>query len=198
MEWIFDDGGRAEAGYKGRTGDCVCRAIAIATQRPYKEVYDLINEYGKQERTGKRKKGKSSARSGVYKETVRKVMEHYGWVWHPTMFIGQGCKVHLDEKELPKGRLVVSLSKHEVAVIDGVIHDTYDPSRDGSRCVYGYYTPRTIMKSQTGKYELVVVWETGEKEVFEYDTEKDANTAGEGMEKAFGRQLWWCVRTQYE
>jgi hypothetical protein len=24
-------------------------------------------------------------------------------------------------------------------VIDGVIHDTFDPSRGGTRCVYGYW-----------------------------------------------------------
>jgi hypothetical protein len=33
----------------------------------------------------------------------------------------------------------VSREQHAVAVIDGVIRDTFDPSRDGSRCVYGYY-----------------------------------------------------------
>lgn len=139
MEWIFNDGGREAAGYKGKTGDCVCRAIAIATQRPYKEVYDLINAFSKSERTGKRKRGKSNARTGVYKDTIRKVMEHYGWEWIPTMKIGQGCQVHLRSEELPKGRLVVSVSKHETAVIDGVINDTYDCSRGGTRCVYGYY-----------------------------------------------------------
>lgn len=47
MEFVYNDGGRSEAGFKGTTGDCVCRAIAIATQRPYKEIYDLINEFGK-------------------------------------------------------------------------------------------------------------------------------------------------------
>jgi len=26
-----------------------------------------------------------------------------------------------------------------VAVIDGVINDTYDCSREGTRCVYGYW-----------------------------------------------------------
>lgn len=139
MKFVYNDGGRAAAGYKGTAGDCVCRAIAIATERPYQEVYDLINEYAKSERTGKRKRGKSSARNGVYKQTIRKVMEHYGWRWIPTMQIGQGCKVHLDENELPAGRLVVSVSKHETAVIDGVLNDTYDCTRDGNRCVYGYY-----------------------------------------------------------
>lgn len=42
MKFNYNDGGRADAGYKGKTGDCVCRAISIATERPYKEIYDLI------------------------------------------------------------------------------------------------------------------------------------------------------------
>ena len=138
MEWVFDDGGRAEAGYKGKTGDCACRAIAIAAQRPYKEVYDLINEYAKKERTGKRKKSVSNARTGVYKNTVKKVLEHYGFRWVPTMTIGSGCKVHMDENELPGGRIVCFVSHHYIAVVDGVAHDTYDSTRDGNRCVYGY------------------------------------------------------------
>lgn len=140
MKYIYDDGGRAAAGFKGKTGDCVCRAIAIATGIPYKEVYDLINEYGKSERTGNRKRGKSSARTGVYKDTIKKVMAHLGWKWTPTMQIGQGCKVHLRNDELPSGRLVVNVAKHCVAVIDGVLHDTWDSQMDGNRCVYGYFT----------------------------------------------------------
>jgi hypothetical protein len=55
------------------------------------------------------------------------------------MKIGSGCRVHLRERELPSGRLIVSVSRHMVAVIDGVIHDTHDPSRGGTRCVYGYW-----------------------------------------------------------
>jgi hypothetical protein len=57
------------------------------------------------------------------------------------MQIGSGCTVHLSADELPSGRLVVSVSKHLTAVIDGVIHDTHDPSRRGTRCVYGYWQP---------------------------------------------------------
>lgn len=139
MKYIYNDGGRAAAGFKGITGDCVTRAVAIAAERPYKEVYDLINELAKSERRGKRKRGTSNARTGVYKTTTRKVMAHYGFKWVPTMQIGQGCKVHLTEGELPMGRIVVEVSRHAVAVIDGVINDIYDPSREGTRCVYGYY-----------------------------------------------------------
>lgn len=139
LPFQYDDGGRAAAGYKGDSHDCVTRAIAIATGRPYQEVYDAINGLGTKERIGSRKAGKSNARTGVYKQTLRKYMTNIGWTWVPTMQIGSGCKVHLVQGELPSGRLVVSVSRHSVAVIDGVIHDTSDPSRDGSRCVYGYF-----------------------------------------------------------
>ena len=37
MEFNFNDGGRAKAGYKGRTGDCVARAIAIAAEHHTKK-----------------------------------------------------------------------------------------------------------------------------------------------------------------
>lgn len=145
MKWVYDDGGRAAAGFKGITGDCVCRAIAIATGKPYKEIYDLINEYGRAEHANLKRRGnaynghRSSARTGVYKDTIRKIMTRLGWKWKATMNIGSGCKVHLRKEELPSGRIVCNLSRHSVAVIDGVVHDTYDSTRGGERCVYGYY-----------------------------------------------------------
>ena len=135
----FDDGGRTAAGYKGKAGDCVVRAIAIATGHPYQQIYDLVNSAAVYERTGKRKRGKSNARTGVYRASIRRVMKSLDWVWTPTMEIGSGCMVHLKAEELPPGRLVVSVSKHLTAVIDGVIHDTHDCSRRGTRCVYGYW-----------------------------------------------------------
>ena len=137
--WLFDDGGRSAAGYKGSAGDCVCRAIAIAAERPYAEVYAALNGAAQGERLTARRKARSSARTGVRKPTLRRYMESLGWQWTPTMQIGSGCTVHLRADELPAGRLVVSVSRHVVAVIDGVIHDTHDSARDGSRCVYGYF-----------------------------------------------------------
>jgi hypothetical protein len=50
--------------------------------------------------------------------------------------------VHLKESELPSGRIIVAVSKHLTAVINGEIHDTYDCSREGTRCVYGYYVKK--------------------------------------------------------
>ena len=151
MRFQYNDGGRAEAGYKGTAGDCVTRAIAIATGKSYQEVYDALNDIGKTERTGKRKRGKSSARNGVYKVTYRKYLASIGWQWTPTMLIGSGCLVHLIDGELPTDRLIVCISRHLTAIVDGVINDTFDPQRntliveDGiqrfaGRCVYGYWS----------------------------------------------------------
>lgn len=139
--WSYDDGGRAAAGFRGEAGDCVARALAITLKRPYREIYDEINAFVKANER-RRKKGASSSRTGVYKPTTRKVMEHFGFRWTPTMQIGQGCTVHLRADELPAGRIIASVSKHVCAVIDGVVHDTHDPTREGTRCVYGYWVLR--------------------------------------------------------
>ena len=139
MKHVYDDGGRRAAGFKGDTGDCVVRSIAIATGLPYSAVYGHINALAKLERTGKKKRGVSSARTGVYKNTYRRYLDEIGYQFTPTMSIGSGCKVHMRANELPGGRLIVALSKHLTAVIDGVVHDTHNPDRGGSRCVYGYW-----------------------------------------------------------
>lgn len=142
MDWVFNDGGRADAGFKGLTGDCGVRAISITTGAPYKEVYDAVNALAKNEKPSKRRRGKSNARTGLHKEIVKQYMEAQGWTWTPTMFIGQGCKVHLKADELPTGKLLVFVSKHYTSVIDGVLHDTFNCSRGGTRCVYGYFHKR--------------------------------------------------------
>jgi hypothetical protein len=144
LEFIYNDGGRKEAGFKGETNDCVTRAIAIATQLPYRVVYDGLNLVSKSERLSKRKRKKSSSRTGIFKATYRKYLKSIGWEWVPIMSIGKGCTIHLKTNELPTGKLVVRLSKHLTCVADGVIHDTFDPSRNETRCVYGYFKKETI------------------------------------------------------
>lgn len=135
LTFVHDDGGRAAAGFKGSAGDCAARAIAIAAGIPYAEAYERLNAAAARERPGaaKRRRGRtgkprrSSARDGVFKPTMRRVMADLGFAWHPTMQIGSGCTVHLHDGELPTGRLVLSLSRHFCAVIDGEIRDTHDP-----------------------------------------------------------------------
>ena len=145
MQFIKTDGGRAAAGFVNKhvAGDCVARAICIVTQLPYTIVYDRLCIGNATQRSSKHcvTKGMYTASHGIY--TKRKWFQDYmtelGFVWTPTMLVGSGCKIHLRSEELPKGRLVVSCSKHLTAVIDGVLYDMYDCSREGTRCVYGYW-----------------------------------------------------------
>ena len=139
MRHEYNDGGRKAAGFKGDAGDCVTRSIAIAVGKPYQEVYDALNGQRDSMRQTKRVRG-SNARTGVGRAVYDKYLTALGWKFVPCMTIGSGCKVHLRSDELPSGRIICRLSRHLCAVIDGVIQDTFDPSRDGTRCVYGYYT----------------------------------------------------------
>jgi hypothetical protein len=98
MRFVYDDGGRVAAGYKGRAGDCVVRAIAIATQSPYQEVYDAINNLVRPD-SSRKARTRSSARNGVPPAISEQYLKMMGWVWVPTMRIGSGCRVHLNARE---------------------------------------------------------------------------------------------------
>lgn len=145
MEFKHNDGGRSVAGFKGSAGDCVCRSIAIATGKPYDEVYEVLAKGNASQRITKHVKSsranvKTASRGiNVKRKWFRDYMASLGFTWIPTMGIGTGCKVHLVKDELPMGTLVVAVSKHYTCVIDGVINDTWNPDRDGTRCVYGYW-----------------------------------------------------------
>ncbi|QWD78601.1 hypothetical protein [Polynucleobacter sp. MWH-Svant-W18] len=140
------DGGRDAAGFKGGAGDCVVRSIAIAANLPYLQVYEDLREANARyanERDNKlsrhlTRKG-SSPRNGNHRNVFHDYILSHGFEWVPTMKVGAGCQVHLRPTELPTDTLIVKVSKHLTAVIDGVIYDTHNPSRGGNRCVYGYY-----------------------------------------------------------
>lgn len=129
LKFVYDDGGRIKYFKAANVNDCVVRSIAIATGRNYKQVYDETRHL-----VG------YTPRNGVYQKDVKRVMQHFGGSWVSCMQFGEGCKAHLTDNEIPmRGNVVCSLSKHVVAVVNGVMHDTYDSSRNGTRCVYGYW-----------------------------------------------------------
>lgn len=149
----YRDGGREAAGFKGKAGDCGVRAFCNATGADYLEVYDLVNELAQGERPrtrrgGVKKKSRSNARTGIHRPIMDKLVARIGGTWTPTMQIGQGCRVHVRADELPaEGRHVLNLSRHFAALVDGVLLDTYDCSREGTRCVYGFWTVPEIRGS---------------------------------------------------
>lgn len=141
MKFHYSDGGRSKYYKAEHVGDCVVRAICNATGKDYKEVYDALSKLAKKERVGKRKKCISSPRNGMYKKTYRiYIEEELHWKWVSCSGIGMGISVHLRSDELPKtGTYIIKVSKHLTCVKDGVLYDTYDCSRNGTRAVYGYW-----------------------------------------------------------
>lgn len=149
LPFVQDDGGREAAGFRGSTGDCVTRAIAIATGLPYREVYDALHDAALERRNlarlelryGAQARRHASPRTGVPRRVYDRYLAELGWAWTATMGIGTGCRVHLAAGELPEGPLVARLSGHLAAVVGGALRDSYDCSRGGTRCVYGYWRP---------------------------------------------------------
>lgn len=131
--WIYNDGGRKAAGYKGDAGDCVARAIAIVTEKPYREVYKELSD--RMAKAGHPR----SARNGIPKRIYETYMQELGFRWISTMGKGTGIQYHVRPDELPDGKVILRLSGHLTVSIDKVIHDTHDPSRGGTRGIYGFW-----------------------------------------------------------
>lgn len=137
MKFQYNDGGRRRSGFKGTTSDCVVRAIAIISQKPYievrKEIGILCTKFNeKQLLNGVNHK--SNMRKGIAKPVYHKYILSLGFEWVFCRY-----KVHLKSKELPMGRIIVSVSKHLCAVVNKVLNDMSDCSNGGRRLVYGYY-----------------------------------------------------------
>jgi hypothetical protein len=126
MNYKHTDGGRKEAGYKGTTGDCGVRAMAIAMGLPYKEVYKELATANKAFGFAK------SARNGLLKEVFESVLNKHGWFWvKAPKFIGRKARC-LDLT----GLVIARQAHHFVAVLDGIPQDTFDSSQ---KCVYGFW-----------------------------------------------------------
>lgn len=129
--WVRDDGGYTPTSSREGYLLSATRAVSIATGRRFRDVYNALTA----SLTYWRRPPWRAVSVAIHRYITRS-----GWRWTPTMGIGTGCRVHLRADELPAGRLLVSVSRRLVAVIDGVIHDVADPSRGGTRCVYGYWS----------------------------------------------------------
>lgn len=119
-------------------GDCVLRAIALATGQEYGLTLQALQSYCVRE---PKRKGRSRSHplGGVYRDTYEKYLTFLGWEFIPTMRVGSGTRVHLRQDELPPGTVIARLSKHVTCVRNGVILDIYNPARRGTRCVYGLF-----------------------------------------------------------
>lgn len=128
MDFIWDDGGRAASGYVGLSGDCVTRAIAIATGACYRDVYEKLG-----------KASEKSPRDGVHTETAAVYLAERDW--RRTL----GLERPFFVEDLPRGIVIVHLARanergqHFCTLIDHVVHDTWDPSDDDDYIVKSYW-----------------------------------------------------------
>ncbi|MDA8841471.1 hypothetical protein N9N38_01885 [Candidatus Pelagibacter bacterium] len=74
------------AGYKGKTGDCVVRSIAIVSGLPYQKIYNDLYKANEEFRASLRtklakslKRKNDSPRSGTHRIVVKKYLEKLGW-----------------------------------------------------------------------------------------------------------------------
>lgn len=56
----------------------------------------------------------------------------------------------------------------------------------------GEYGKNTLAYRRDDRFELVVIWDTGERQIYPYPTEADAEQGGRNMRMAFGKQIAWC------
>ena len=113
----YDDGGRQKAGYKGNAGDCVCRALAIASAVGYQRIYDELSQANK-ELIGKR-----SARNGVSIKAYGPVYERHGFI---KIKLPKGPRPTFTEAFRKYGDCIVHTTKHICAIVDGNLRDTFD------------------------------------------------------------------------
>lgn len=143
MEFIYNDGGRSQYFKATNVNDCVCRAICNATDLDYKEVYDLINMMGKLEKTTNHRGNQcSTARDGVFKETLTKIVNSLGCEKIKVQEFGSSIKCHLDDEDLKDymtGSYIINVSRHETCLRNGKLYDTYNCTRGGDRQVYVMY-----------------------------------------------------------
>ena len=119
LPWAEDDGGRAAAGYKGSTRDCVTRAAAIATGTDYATVYKMMHQ------AGNRHGQKSAARTGVPYQAAGEIMrDHFHWKY---ISYATGPVRHLTREDMPALPILIASLKrdHWCAIIDGTVRDTW-------------------------------------------------------------------------
>ena len=136
MDWHYTDGGRKEAGFLGKTGDCAARALAISESMPYLvqmgeayvEAYKLVAQANKD--AG----GKKSARDGIMKDAFHKLLVELGYQWHSApKYEGRKARPR-DFKH--DGVIIARQARHFVAVVNGDVFDTWDST---DKMVYGYW-----------------------------------------------------------
>lgn len=152
LKFNSNDGGREAAGFKGKTGDCVTRAIAIATGRDYssvrKDLMGATSDFRSASKSRAARNAKSnSVRNGTLNKVYQPYLESIGWKRIALQKFGDSKRYYMTTDDIPMGTVIIEMRKHLVTVIDHVVQDTWD-SRTTKKWIDGVPTnedtPRTI------------------------------------------------------
>ena len=127
IRYQYNDGGRKEAGYKGHTGDCVARALAISTGKPYKEIYDFVGETMKSHGY---KRSANAYYSGNHRRGMRKpklvqedIIRSFGF---EKVKLPKGPRPTYRQAYEQYGDCMVATRGHILAIKDGAVQDIFD------------------------------------------------------------------------
>ena len=106
--------------YKRHIDDCVIRSISLLTGKTWDETYDELSDMASDDR--------------LMFDSVEFVEDYlddrYRRECHYSKTVGEFAN------EYPSGKYAVTMNGHITAIINGIIYDTFDPSRRIMRCAW--------------------------------------------------------------
>ena len=127
LAFNLNDGGRKAAGRKGKTGDCLIRAIAIATGIPYETVYKRAASMYKQAgytasgNVGTIRKSRKRGMRSINK-VQDDIVESFGFTKEPQ----HTPRLTYSQAEMVYGDCMVTTTKHIACIRNGALQDTFD------------------------------------------------------------------------
>lgn len=120
LDYTFNDGGRSRY-REGSAGDCVTRAISIATGIDYDKVWRALKQLGCK-----------SPDEGCHKRVWSKYLKTLGFKWVSCKGRGRTNQEHVPTQ----GVVILRQRRHLCAVVDGTLHDTHETH---NKSITGYY-----------------------------------------------------------
>ena len=134
IEFEFNDGGRLDAGYKGVSGDCAVRAVAIVTGQPYRDVYDAFaaayaahgySTSGNASRVNTQQR--QAKAEGRWLRPVKTIQQEvYRQFGFEKVTLPDGPCPTFSEALAEHGPCMVTTTKHIAALRDSALHDVFD------------------------------------------------------------------------
>ncbi len=130
--FVKTDGGRSDDKRRPHKGDCVIRAVALATGIAYSECYDELEDFYGKSRGGMNIKNWIDLQH--YNETN---FRGFSFHWVPFKAVKGQKRMNPVTfcQQFKDGTYIARTAKHVFAVIDGVIHDSWKQRKH--RCIYG-------------------------------------------------------------